>query len=218
MWYGPSRLLWNAMRLPSGLHAGRRFDAVVFVSCRIGDAASLTYAVTSARNAARYSARNTTSLFRVISTLGRAGRAKDLERLPGERDGEHRDERTTKQERCLRRQALLDRRLGDEGVRDEEVRDHHIYGRPEELEGRDQALHRSLPLATPAGVPAGSVGSACRGPGRDAVSSMRRSAPSLIQPLVIATMSGQRASVYRRWSRTLRVSRTIAATCSVDAQ
>src|SRR2546428_5939711 len=141
MWYGPSRLLWNAIRFPSGLHAGRRFDAVVFVSCRIGDAASLTYAVTSARNAARYSTRNTTSLFRVISTLGRARRTKDLERLPGQRDSEYRDERPTKQECCLRREALLDRRLGDEGVRDEEVRDHHIHRGPEEFEGRDHALY-----------------------------------------------------------------------------
>src|SRR5438093_7634826 len=81
MWYGPSRLLWNAMRFPSGLHAGRRFEAVVFVSCRIGDAASLTYAVTSARNAARYRARSTTSLLPVISSLGRARRAKYPKRL-----------------------------------------------------------------------------------------------------------------------------------------
>src|SRR2546428_11706418 len=183
------------MRFPSGLHAGRRFDAVVFVRCRIGDAASLTYAVTRARNAARYSARSTTSLLPVISALGRARRAKYPKRLPGQRDREYRNERSTKQERCLRRQSLLDRRLGDEGVRDEEVRDHYVHCGPEELEGRDQALHRSLPPATPAGALAGSVGSACRGPGRDVVSSTRGSALSLIQPLVIATISGQRASV-----------------------
>src|SRR2546425_2848051 len=195
MWYGPSRLLWNAMRFPSGLHAGRRFDAVVFVSCRIGDAAALTYAVTRARNAARYSARNTTSLFRVISTPGRAGRAEDLERLRGQRDGEYRDERTTKQERCLRRQALLDRRLRDEGISDEEIGEHNVHRSPKERQDRDQALHRSLPPATPAGALAGSVGSGCQGPGRAMVSRTRRSAPSLTQPLVIATMSGQRASV-----------------------
>src|SRR2546430_1433423 len=89
----------TAMYFPSGLHAGRRFDAVVFVSCRIGDAASLTYAVTRARNAARYSARSTTSLLPVISALGRARRAKYPKRLPGQRDGEYRNERSTKQER-----------------------------------------------------------------------------------------------------------------------
>src|SRR6267143_1744791 len=38
MWYGPSRLLWNAMLLPSALHAGRTFVAVLLVSWRIGDA------------------------------------------------------------------------------------------------------------------------------------------------------------------------------------
>src|SRR5438093_6722558 len=195
MWYGPSRLLWNAMRFPSGLHAGRRFEAVVFVSCRIGDAASLTYAVTSARNAARYRARSTTSLLPVISSLGRARRAKYPKRLPGQRDREYRNERSTKQERCLRWQALLDRRLGDKCVRDEEICDHHIQRRPEECQDSDQTLQRSLPLATPAGALAGSVGSGGQGPGRAMVSRPPRTAPSLTQPLVIATMSGQRASV-----------------------
>src|SRR6266540_6580999 len=96
MWYGPSRLLWNAIRFPSGLSTGRRFAACVVVSCRIGEAERLEYPASSTTHAARMSAR---MLVRRLTSARRRATADRAHALPGQDRRQDRHDHTTKQER-----------------------------------------------------------------------------------------------------------------------
>src|SRR6185503_4911938 len=122
MWYGPSRLLWNAMLLPSGLHEGRTFVAVLLVSCRIGEAPiALAWAVRSMTASAKYRTRR--AYMRLITrprarprtsasarTRARAGsRTLRSTRLPGEAKavpGSLPSPRSWQRTRSLRRNRL----------------------------------------------------------------------------------------------------------------
>src|SRR5207244_2783150 len=121
--------------------------------------------------------------------------------LPRQQGREQPYGQTTQQEGCLRRKALVLRGLRHERVHDHEDREHGVQRGPDEGQQRGERLHSSSPPAALAG--------ATRGAG---------ASDALARPVVMATTSDQRASVYRRWSRTLMRISTIAATCRVEAQ
>src|SRR6266545_148098 len=137
MWYGPSRLLWNAIRFPSGLSTGRRFAACVVVSCRIGEAERLEYPASSTTHAARMSAR---MLVRRLTSARRRATADRAHTLPGQDRRQDRHDHTTKQERCLGRQTLFRRCVRAKGADDEEVTEHEVAGCPEQHEEREHHL------------------------------------------------------------------------------
>src|SRR5438132_5008505 len=153
MWYGPSRLVWNAMRFPSGLHTGRRFDALVCVSWRIGDAPTVVPPLTNATHAARHSTR--TSSMRVISAPDRRAFRHKPVALPRQQGREQPYGQTTQQEGCLRRKALVLRGLRHERVHDHEDREHGVQRGPDEGQQRGERLHSSSPPAALAGATRG---------------------------------------------------------------
>src|SRR5438445_13697159 len=195
MWYGPSRLVWKAICFPSGLQAGRIFEAWVFVSCRIGVAAALTKLAPSAISADRYRTRK--SARRVTGPSGRVPRPNQPNAYARDEQSEESHEKTTKQERGLSEDALSGRGLRDEGVSEEVVGKDQIDERPDDAERAGDRLHRSLPVIAPAGSRAG-TGSAGALSRWTSSSRTRRIALSGTHPLAIATIMGQRASVYRR--------------------
>src|SRR2546428_3181570 len=152
MWYAPSRLLWKAIRFPSGLQAGRRFDALVFVSWRIGDAAAVAYVVRRATNAASQRTRKSRSGVTFTSALRRVARAQQRQGLPAQHQRKPTDEESPKQEGCLSGETLLRRGLRDERAGQEEVGQREVPGRPDQSQEPDQALHWSPPTLTWAGA------------------------------------------------------------------
>src|SRR5438105_15455482 len=99
MWYGPSRLVWKAICFPSGLQAGRIFEAWVFVSCRIGVAAALTKLAARAISADRYRIRK--SARRVTGPLGRVPCPNQPNATARDEQREEYHEKTTKNETGL---------------------------------------------------------------------------------------------------------------------
>src|SRR5579859_655474 len=57
MWYALAWLVWNAMRVPSGLQEGRTDDVPSAVICRIGPAANAICALASPPMTARHQSR-----------------------------------------------------------------------------------------------------------------------------------------------------------------
>src|SRR6266542_3837619 len=161
MWYGPSRLLWNAMLLPSELHDGRTFVAVLLVSWRIGDAPiALACAVSSMTASARYRTRSaymrpmatrSATRPRTSSSAGtreRAGsRSLRSTRLRGEAKavpGSLPSPRSWQRTRSLRRNRL--RRGSPESRADPKLRPNASWvAAPDDAGRRAAALRRTLP-------------------------------------------------------------------------